>query len=130
GGWAPGLQPTVLEPTNGFYLPKGADIVLQMHYHKDGKPETDLTKLGLKFAPGSVDKEVRWESVGEEVFRIPAGDPKFPVTAKMKLDKAVTLLDISPHMHMLGHDMTVVATLPDGTKKPLINVDHYDFNWQ
>jgi len=33
-------------------------------------------------------------------------------------------------MHLLGHDMTVTATLPDGTKKELIHVEPYDFNWQ
>jgi len=30
-------------------IPNGADIVLQLHYHKSGKPETDRTKLGLYF---------------------------------------------------------------------------------
>lgn len=130
GGWAPGLQPQILDSQAGFYLPKGADIVIQVHYHKDGKPETDLTRIGLKFAKGTVDKEVRWESVGEEVFAIPAGDSTYPVTASMKLDRPITILDVIPHMHLLGHDMDVTATLPDGTKKPIIRVDNYDFNWQ
>ncbi|HWA84314.1 MAG TPA: EF-hand domain-containing protein, partial [Fimbriimonadaceae bacterium] len=120
----------MLGSTEGFYLPKGADIVLQVHYHKDGKPETDLTKIGLKFAKGAIDKAVRWESVGEEVFTIPPGQSAYPVTASMKIKNAITVLDVIPHMHLLGHDMTVTATLPDGTKKQLIQVENYDFNWQ
>ncbi len=130
GGWAPGLQPQILTAGNGFLLPKGADIVLQVHYHKNGKPESDLTQIGLKFAKSPVDKEVRWEDVGEEVFSIPAGQSSYEVTATRKLPRPVTILDIIPHMHLLGHDMTVVAKLPNGTTKPLIKVANYDFNWQ
>ncbi len=33
-------------------------------------------------------------------------------------------------MHLLGHDMTVTATLPNGMKRELIHVEPYDFNWQ
>lgn len=130
GGWAPGIQPQILAPGTGFLLPKGADLVLQMHYHKDGKAETDLTRLGLKFAKAPVDKKVRWEAVGEELLDIPAGDANYTVHASLKVPRPITLMDVIPHMHWLGHDMTVTATLPDGTKKELIDVDHYDFNWQ
>jgi copper type II ascorbate-dependent monooxygenase-like protein len=130
GGWAPGLQPNILGPGAGFLLPKGADIVLQLHYHKDGKPETDLTKIGLKFAKGPVDKEVRWNAIGEQVLDIPPGNSAYPVTTTLTLPRDLTVLDVIPHMHWLGHDMTVTATFPDGTKKSLIDVSHYDFNWQ
>ena len=130
GGWAPGLQPLSLNPEDGFLLPKGADIVLQCHYHKDGKPETDLTRLGLRFAKGTVDKKVRWEAIGEEIIDIPPGDKSYVVTSNLKLPRALTILDVIPHMHFLGHDMTVTATMPDGAKETLIDVDHYDYNWQ
>jgi hypothetical protein len=33
-------------------------------------------------------------------------------------------------MHMLGHEMKVTATLPDGTVKPLVWIKDWDFNWQ
>ncbi len=46
GGWVPGNDPALLPDGVGIFLPKGADIVLQVHYHKDGKPETDLTQIG------------------------------------------------------------------------------------
>ena len=130
GGWAPGLQPLSMPPGSGMYLPKGADIVLQVHYHKDGKPETDLSSIGLKFAKGPVDKKVRWEAVGNIFMSLPAGDKRSEVTADMTLATPLTLLDVIPHMHLLGHDMRVTATLPNGSKQELINVDNYDFNWQ
>ncbi len=130
GGWAPGLQPNILAPGDGFILPKGADIVLQLHYHKDGKAETDLTRLGLKFAKAPVDKKVRWEAIGDELLDIPPGNGAYPVTASLKIPRDITVLDVIPHMHWLGHDMSVTATFPNGTSKSLVKVDRYDFNWQ
>jgi len=130
GGWAPGLQPQILPAGCGFWLPKGADIVIQMHYHKDGKPETDLTQVGLDFAKAPVDKAVRWGSVHNVLIRIPAGANHYELTGSTLINRPITLLDCIPHMHWLGHDMTVTATLPDGHKEQLIHVEPYDFNWQ
>ena len=130
GGWAPGLQPMSVPGASGMFLPKGADLVLQVHYHKDGKPETDLSQVGLKFAKGPVDKKVRWEAVGNILMSLHAGDQRSEVTADMDLATPLTLLDVIPHMHLLGHDMLVTATLPNGSKRELIHVENYDFNWQ
>lgn len=130
GGWAPGLDPEILKPGLGFRLPKGADIVLQLHYHKDGKPETDLTKIGLKFSTVPVDKVIHSDNIGDEILKIPAGAKNYEVRSSVTIDKNVTLLDLIPHMHLLGHDMTVTANFPDGSKKILIDVDPYDYNWQ
>jgi hypothetical protein len=37
---------------------------------------------------------------------------------------------IAPHMHLLGREMKVTATLPDGSVRPLIHIDDWDFHWQ
>ncbi|MDR3689880.1 MAG: EF-hand domain-containing protein [Fimbriimonas sp.] len=130
GGWAPGLQAQDLPKGLGLWLPKDADIVIQVHYHKNGRPETDLSQIGMKFAQGPIDKRVRWESLDNELISIPAGDKRYEVTASLDLKAPVTLYDVVPHMHLLGHDMTVTATLPSGTNRQLIHVEPYDFNWQ
>src|SRR5207237_1245192 len=57
-GWAPGNDPRFLPAGVGNLLPKGADIVLEVHYHKDGKPERDQTQIGVYFAKGPVDKRI------------------------------------------------------------------------
>ena len=46
----------------------------------------------------------------------------------MKYD--CVLHSIMPHMHLLGREMKVTATLPDGTLLPLVHVNNWDFNWQ
>lgn len=130
GGWVPGIDYQSLPEGQGFLLPKGADVVMQVHYHKDGKPETDLTQIGLQFAKSPIDKHVRWDSVDNEIISIKPGDSHYEVKADLTVPTAVTVLDVIPHMHWIGHDMTVTATYPDGTTKELIHVEPYDFNWQ
>src|SRR5207249_39837 len=50
GGWAPGQRARFLPEGYGYPLPKGADIVLQLHYHRNGRVEKDRTSIGLYFA--------------------------------------------------------------------------------
>ena len=49
GGWAPGAMPRSLPEGMGKLLRKGSDLVLQIHYHPDGKPETDHSSVGIYF---------------------------------------------------------------------------------
>ena len=130
GGWAPGLQYQMMPKGDGLLLPKGSDVVIQVHYHKDGKVEEDLSQVGIQFAKAPIDKRVHWDSVDNELITIQPGDSHYEVKADMDIPAPVTLLDVIPHMHLIGHDMTVTATLPNGTKKELIHVEPYDFNWQ
>jgi mono/diheme cytochrome c family protein len=45
--WVPGSTPRNTPEGSGYVLPKGADLLIQMHYHKNGKAETDATSIGL-----------------------------------------------------------------------------------
>jgi hypothetical protein len=36
----------------------------------------------------------------------------------------------SPHMHVRGKDMTYKLVFPDGKERVVLNVPHYDCNWQ
>lgn len=39
-------------------------------------------------------------------------------------------LSVFPHMHLIGKEIKVTATLPDGTARPLLWINDWDFNWQ
>lgn len=130
GGWVPGLDAQLTPKGVGIWLPKGADIVLQVHYHRDGKVEGDLTEIGLTFAKDPIDKRMRTSALGNPLISIAPGESNYAVKASLTVPADVTLYDVLPHMHWLGHDMTVTASLPDGTKKEIIDVAPYDFNWQ
>lgn len=145
GGWAPGNDPYFLPEGVADRIPKGARIVIQVHYHKDGKPETDLTKLGVHFAKSTVSKLVTGGISINFGFRIPPGDSHYKVEGmwigdalqgdKLRdftqtLTSDQHILAVTPHMHLLGREMKVWATLPDGTEKPLVWIKDWDFNWQ
>src|SRR5262249_31655897 len=50
--------------------------------------------------------------------------------AELTTPADVTLYNVTPHMHLLGKEMTVTAVGPDGAKTPLVRVPDWDFNWQ
>jgi mono/diheme cytochrome c family protein len=139
-GWSPGRGPTAMPPGVGRYMPAGADFLLQVHYHKSGKPETDATQVGLYFARDPVDKEISIRLVTPPMNRllrvvpdlmIPAGADHHEVAGSLILDgEDRHLIGVTPHMHWLGKDFLLRATLPDGSKRMLIKVDRWDFNWQ
>jgi hypothetical protein len=130
GGWAPGNQPRLLPDGIGQLLPKGADVILQVHYHKSGKVEKDKTRIGLYFSKKPVDKLMRYIPVVYLPLRIPAGEANYRTQSAFPVMDNVTIHSVTPHMHLLGKEMTVTAKLPDGTEKPLVRVPDWDFNWQ
>lgn len=131
GGWAPGITPLPLPEGVGYFLPKGADIILQIHYHKDGKPEADLTRIGIYFSKGPVDKRYRSFPLAYRALDIPAGDADYEVNRTFPEAPAnITLLGITPHMHWLGREMIVSVAEPDGKQQTLVDVPNWDFNWQ
>ncbi len=131
GGFAPGSPPLIMEKGRGMKIPAGAILVLQIHYHKEpGTIERDQTTIGIKFADETVKKELRFGTIGTEKFVIPARTSYYPVEASFVVDEDVHLEQIIPHMHLRGTDMKVWARFPDGTRKDLLFVPKYDFNWQ
>ena len=52
------------------------------------------------------------------------------VTDSFALDVDVDLYTIQPHAHLLAKEVRSYATLPDGTRKWLIYIRDWDFNWQ
>lgn len=130
GGWAPGNYPSFLPDGVGRLLPPNADLVLQVHYHRSGKVEKDRTKVGLYFTKTPVDKRIRGWPIAKLALRIPPGDSNYVVHASLPVKFNVTLYRVTPHMHLLGRDMKLTATLPDGKLIPLVHVNNWDFNWQ
>lgn len=130
GGWAPGNYSSFLPDGIGRFLPKNADLVLQVHYHRSGKIEKDRTQVALYFSKKPVDKRIRSFPLAKFSLRIPAGDSNYVVHASLPVKFNATVYRVTPHMHLLGKDMKVTATLPDGTVIPMVHVQNWDFNWQ
>jgi mono/diheme cytochrome c family protein len=128
--WVPGRTPRFMPPGIGVKIPRGAKIVMQVHYHKNGAPQTDTSQMALYYAKDKVERTVQVIPVFNYAFALTPGNKRQVVTGSFTLPTDVHLRAMFPHMHLLGKEMKVTATLPDGTKKPLIYVNDWDFNWQ
>lgn len=129
-GWAPGNETRFLPTGTAYKLAKGASLVLQVHYHKDGKVESDRSAIGLYYAKGPVEREMRVWAAANAGFTLEVGNPSAKVTADFTLPYAIHVYAASPHMHMLGREMKMTAELPDGTRREMIWINDWDFNWQ
>jgi len=129
GGWAPGNAPGPLPDGIGIPLPKGSDIVLEMHYHKSGKPEIDQTSVGISYCKKPVDKRLRLLAVVAGVS-IPADATDHITNGTASVMQDITAYDVTPHMHLLGKKIKVSVEMSDGSNRQLVNVVDWDFNWQ
>jgi peroxiredoxin len=130
GGWAPGYVPSRLPAGVGQRLPKDADVVVQIHYHRTGKEERDRTKLGLHFTKGPVKEYLQAIPVTGLFFAIPPNQKEFKVESTATILEDVKLHWMVPHMHRLGKDIELLATLPGEKEKSLIKLNAWDYNWQ
>jgi mono/diheme cytochrome c family protein len=132
GAWVPGAMPRFLPDGIVRYVKKGSDLVLQIHYHSSGKPETDQSVVGVYFSKKPVKKIVTGIAILQTDLKIPAGDAHCEIKAQCQaLPVDVNVLAVSPHMHNLGREFKVTARRPDSSEElPLIWIKDWDFNWQ
>jgi hypothetical protein len=132
GGWTPGNEPHPFGEGVGLHLPRNADVVMQVHYHPSGKPETDRTRMGLYLAKGPVKQSLQWLSATPvpDTFVLPAGDPDIRIQTYLKIPMDVELRAMTPHMHQLGRSFRAKVDFPDGRSLALIEIDDWDFNRQ
>jgi peroxiredoxin/mono/diheme cytochrome c family protein len=129
--YAPGSPPRMMENGMAKLIPAGSKIVVQMHYTPNGKPQEDVSTLGLKFCDAKdVTQKVESGFAINLLFQIPPGAKHHKVTSKAFFKEDKLLLSMTPHMHMRGKSFRYEAIFPDGTREVLLDVPHWDFNWQ
>lgn len=135
GGWAVGATPIFLPAGLALPLPKGADFVLQMHFHLTGKAETEKSEVGIYFADNAPERKLMAVQLPALFgfgagIDIPAGNNNYTVDDSFTLPVDVTAYSAGAHAHYVGKEMKATATLPDGTTKPLLWIQDWDFAWQ
>jgi hypothetical protein len=135
GGWAVGATPVFLPDGVALSLPKGSDIILQMHFHLTGKPEVEQSTIGIYFADKAPERRV-WSMQIPALFGfgagidIPPGVKDYTIEDSFTLPVDVRVLSAGAHAHYIAKEMKATAALPDGTKQPLLWIQDWDFNWQ
>jgi mono/diheme cytochrome c family protein len=135
GGWAPGAQPAMFTEGLVSRLPKGSDFLLQVHFHPSGKVESEKSLIGIYFAKEGNQKDLLSVML-PAVFGfgagidIPPGERNFTIKDSFTLPGDAKVYSAFAHAHYLAKEMKADATLPDGSKKPLLWIRDWDFNWQ
>jgi hypothetical protein len=103
---------------------------MQVHYHPNGVRTTDRTQVGLALNRGPIQKDLQLLINVNTNFAIPAGASRYTVTATSTVPVNAHAIAVLPHMHLLGREVRMEAVYPDGTRRPLIYIDDWDFQWQ
>ncbi|MBI3667236.1 MAG: hypothetical protein HY236_13595 [Acidobacteria bacterium] len=103
---------------------------MQIHFHPTGKPEMEQASIALYFSDAPPGKRIADVALGSRHIDIPPGESAYKVRDHFTLPIDVEAVGIIPHAHYLCKDMKGIALLPDGTKKWLIWIRDWDFNWQ
>jgi hypothetical protein len=128
--YAPGTDAQVFPDGTALRLAPGGLLHLQVHYTANGTAGTDRSKVGLVFAKEPPADELRASQFINAQFTIPPGAVDHEVTTDLTLLQDATLRGLFPHTHVRGKKWSYTLELPDGTKRPLLSVPKYDFNWQ
>lgn len=130
-GYAPGMPPSRFPEGTAMLVPAGSQLIFQLHYTPNGSPQQDRSSVGLVYAdPSEVKQRVGGGNAPNRFFEIPPGDDNYEVVSQHRFDKDVLLLNLTPHMHLRGKSFRYEAEYPDGKREILLDIPHYDFNWQ
>ncbi len=133
GYWAayvPGNTKQVYPEGFARKLPAGATVSFQTHYTPNGKAVEDTMRMGLLFAKEPPKYAVHTSALPNPRLNIPAGAANHIETAQRKLPTDMNVMAWMAHMHVRGKAFKFEATLPDGQTQTLLDIPHYDFNWQ
>ena len=137
----------------GVFVPAGSDILVSVHYTTNGAAVVDRTRIGFtiaKEAPAKVfvsqggggegevaaaslatDNSILERHQANDTLAIPPNDANYPgPPADITFKKDIELVWFRPHAHVRGKSVRYTLIYPDGREEIVLDVPHYDFNWQ
>lgn len=132
GKFNPGLgEQAFNEFDSAKFVPKGSDIIFNLHYTASGEATTDRSKVGLVFAkPGWKPTHRYFVHNGPLAnnLAIPAYDGNAEVVAELTTQQPMKLAYMQPHMHLRGKDFELRLIFPSGETRTVLK-GKWDFNW-
>jgi hypothetical protein len=129
GGYAVGSESNFAPDNWATWIPPGGAISFQMHYTPIGKAFTDNSKIGFYFGP-EPELVKRQIIIADPSIEIEANQARWHETAYVQFPAPVQVYAAQIHAHYRGYASKLTAIYPDGKEQVLINMPHYDFNWQ
>lgn len=145
GSWVPGMSALDLKNTPlGVKMPKkGVLLISVLHYAPSSENTTDSSSFNLYFKKLTDLEKTRTVDhlvvgVGSEAEKskdIPSllliikPDKKQWFHYKYMVKDDFTIINMNPHMHLLGKKFYAYA-IYDNDTTPLIKIENWDFDWQ
>ncbi len=135
--WAVNKNYDTYRPNTGKLLLPGSHIWWELHLHAVGEEIRDHAELAVYLYPKGQEPKYRTRLMifnatpaanGEAILDIKPNSIS-ETEAFHVLKQAARLENYQPHMHLRGKAMSMEAILPDGTRRMLSYVDHFNFNW-
>ena len=135
GGWDIGTQPAELPYGLRWFIPKGADLVVQIHYHPSGKKTTDQSSVGFHYSDQPTSRP--WSILPIpphfgmlQGIDIAPGEKEHIEKASFVVPADCEAFSVNAHAHYLGKRMEMTATFEDGTTRRLLKTTAWNFKWQ
>ena len=112
------------------FVPKGSDLVFELHYTTSGKPAADISKLGLVLAKAAPQKRYFFHAGPTALnLAIPPGEGAAEVVSEITFGEDAQLVYAQPHMHLRGKDFELRVITPSKEPQTVLK-GKFDFEWQ
>ncbi len=130
GGYAVGSESNLAPEKWATWIPAGGAISFQMHYTPVGKAFTDNSKIAFYFTNESPEFVKRQIVISDPTITIQPNQARWHETAYVVFPADVQITASLVHAHYRGYASKLTAIYPDGKQEVILNMPHYDFNWQ
>jgi hypothetical protein len=136
--YLPGVETTIFPEGIGGYVirKKGAIYLNDIHYGPSGTDQYDQSYFNIYFSKEPPKRPVREFQMGTlgispvvPPLAVPPDSVKTFYTS-LQIKQPVSLLTVTPHMHLLGKTFLAYAITPAGDTIPLVRIPKWDFRWQ
>jgi len=139
GLWAPGAEPQFYPNGMGLRLPANADLIFQIHYPAGTSGQQDSTKVNFFFSNSTSIRSLYVSPILNHSSSLTNG-PLFIAANQTKTFYGqyaipaafgkVSIIQIAPHMHLIGRSINSHAVAPGNINIPLVKINNWDFKWQ
>jgi tetratricopeptide (TPR) repeat protein len=129
-GWSPGRVATMGPPDLAWRLDSGTDLVFELHLMPTGSTEEVRAMAGFFFTDTPPARTPVAVQLGSYSIDIAPGDRNYWIEDSYRVPVDLDVLSVYPHAHYLAREVETTATFPDGTRKLLLRIPDWDFDWQ
>ena len=112
------------------FIPKGSDLVFELHYTTSGEATSDVSRVGMVLAKAAPTTRYFFHAGPTAMnLAIPPGDSKAEVVSEITFGEDARLVYAQPHMHLRGKDFELRVVSPTKETTTILKGD-WNFDWQ